>query len=195
MDNIYQKIELQFSNDISDTESKFYEEKDTVEAIMKDHLIDYALEVIENKEKSFFESAYSNGYTLYLIVKKIDLNYIVKLLDENKIGYFLKEEDKWNAVEENTVQYEEDEVYEEQEEKEIEENERTEAEIEFANAYVRVFFTFIFVLLSGSGAWLAYFCYQNKKYEYLLIVIAFLILQIPVYKFFMKFFKKKDNHL
>ena len=194
MDDIYQKIELQFSNDISDLDSKFHKEKEAVESIMKDKLIDYVLEVVENQENSFFENTYNNGYTLYLIVKKIDLNYVVKLLDENKIGYFLNNKEKWAAIESNDIDYEEESIEDEEATEEVP-NELTEEQIEKADTSVRIGFSLIFGSIDVCAICLAYYCYTIRCYQYVLGIIAFLILQIPVYKYFFKFFKKKDNHL
>ncbi len=200
MDDSYQKIELQFYRDLKKSENEYLEHKNIVESVMKENSIDYALEIVENQKKNAYQENYIKGYTLNLIIKKIDLHYVLKILDQNKIGFYASDDDKWNAIFENSIN-EEDEFYEEemieneiQKENEIDEEE-LEKRNEVNNTFVRVFFSIIFIIMVVLEICLAYYCYTIKKYKYLAIIIIIIVLQIPFYNFFLKVFKNKKDKI
>ena len=96
MKDVYETIEVQFYKDLKASEKEFLEHKSAVEEVMKSNCVDYALELVENQRRSYYEEVYEKGYTLNLIVKKIDLHYVLKLLDQNNIGFYASKEEKSN---------------------------------------------------------------------------------------------------
>lgn len=202
MKDIYETIEIQFYKDIKESEKEFLEQKNAVEEIMKQNSVEYALELVENQKRSYYEEAYIKGYTLNLIIKKVDLHYVLKLLDQNNIGFFASEEEKWNAVKENEIDYEED--YEETNEEIIEEESSTnyrldEEEIkrhtEQGNTFVRVFFSIFFFLILFLDFMLIYWCYTINNQKYLEISKIFTVIQIIFFIYFLGKFKNKPDRL
>ena len=202
MKDIYETIEIQFYKDIKESEKEFLEQKNTVEEIMKQNSVEYALELVENQKRSYYEEAYIKGYTLNLIIKKVDLHYVLKLLDQNNIGFFASEEEKWEAVKENEIDYEED--YEETNEEIIEEESSTnyrldEEEIkrhtEQGNTFVRVFFSIFFFLILFLDFMLIYWCYTINNQKYLEISKIFTVIQIIFFIYFLGKFKNKPDRL
>ncbi len=202
MKDIYETIEIQFYKDIKESEKEFLEQKNAVEEIMKQNSVEYALELVENQKRSYYEEAYIKGYTLNLIIKKVDLHYVLKLLDQNNIGFFASEEEKWNAVKENEIDYEEE--YEETNEEIIEEESSTnyrldEEEIkrhtEQGNTFVRVFFSIFFFLILFLDFMLIYWCYTINNQKYLEISKIFTVIQIIFFIYFLGKFKNKPDRL
>ena len=62
----------QFYKDLKASEKEFLEHKSAVEEVMKSNSVDYALELVGNQRRSYYEEVYEKGYTLNLIVKKIE---------------------------------------------------------------------------------------------------------------------------
>lgn len=202
MKDIYETIEIQFYKDIKESEKEFLDQKNAVEEIMKQNSVEYALELVENQKRSYYEEAYIKGYTLNLIIKKVDLHYVLKLLDQNNIGFFASEEEKWNAVKENEIDYEEE--YEETNEEIIEEESSTnyrldEEEIkrqtEQGNTFVRVFFSIFFFLILFLDFMLIYWCYTINNQKYLEISKIFTVIQIIFFIYFLGKFKNKPDRL
>lgn len=202
MKDIYETIEIQFYKDIKESEKEFLEQKNAVEEIMKQNSVEYALELVENQKRSYYEEAYIKGYTLNLIIKKVDLHYVLKLLDQNNIGFFASEEEKWEAVKENEIDYEEE--YEETNEEIIEEESSTnyrldEEEIkrhtEQGNTFVRVFFSIFFFLILFLDFMLIYWCYTINNQKYLEISKIFTVIQIIFFIYFLGKFKNKPDRL
>ena len=202
MKDIYETIEIQFYKDIKESEKEFLEQKNAVEEIMKQNSVEYALELVENQKRSYYEEAYIKGYTLNLIIKKVDLHYVLKLLDQNNIGFFASEEEKWEAVKENEIDYEED--HEETNEEIIEEESSTnyrldEEEIkrhtEQGNTFVRVFFSIFFFLILFLDFMLIYWCYTINNQKYLEISKIFTVIQIIFFIYFLGKFKNKPDRL
>ena len=169
MKDTYEIIELQFYKDIIESQRQLEQDKSIVEEIMKENSVDYALELVENQKRSYYGEAFSKGYTLNLIIKKIDLHYVLKLLDENKIGFFENQEEKQAAINENDIYIEdeiyEDEVYEEKEEP-ILTKEEIERRNEVATTYTRIFFSIIFMIILSVEVFLGYWLYCIKLYIY-----------------------------
>lgn len=202
MKDIYETIEIQFYKDIKESEKEFLEQKNAVEEIMKQNSVEYALELVENQKRSYYEEVYIKGYTLNLIIKKVDLHYVLKLLDQNNIGFFASEEEKWEAVKENEIDYEEE--YEETNEEIIEEESSTnyrldEEEIkrhtEQGNTFVRVFFSIFFFLILFLDFMLIYWCYTINNQKYLEISKIFTVIQIIFFIYFLGKFKNKPDRL
>ena len=198
MDDIYQTIELQFYKDLKKSENEFRNHKNIVEQVMKENSVDYALELVENQKKSAYQEAYIKGYTLNLIIRKIDLHYVLKLLDENKIGFFSSDEEKWEAISENVIEedYEEDENETDKiQTNNIIDDEEIRKQNAQANKFARVSFSIIFLLMIFLDISLSYWLYNNQKYGYLAITIILTFLQLLFFKFFLKFFEEKVDHL
>ena len=202
MKDIYETIEIQFYKDIKESEKEFLEQKNAVEEIMKQNSVEYALELVENQKRSYYEEVYIKGYTLNLIIKKVDLHYVLKLLDQNNIGFFASEEEKWEAVKENEIDYEEE--YEETNEEIIEEESSTnyrldEEEIkrhtEQGNTFVRVFFSIFFFLILFLDFMLIYWCYTINNQKYLEISKIFTVIQIIFFIYFLGKCKNKPDRL
>ena len=198
MKDIYETIEIQFYKDIKESEKEFLEQKNAVEEIMKQNSVEYALELVENQKRSYYEEAYIKGYTLNLIIKKVDLHYVLKLLDQNNIGFFASEEEKWNAVKENEIDYEE--TNEETIEEESSTNYRLDEEeikrhTEQGNTFVRVFFSIFFFLILFLDFMLIYWCYTINNQKYLEISKIFTVIQIIFFIYFLGKFKNKPDRL
>ena len=190
----YEIIELQFYKDLSESQKQFEEDKRIVEEIMKANSVEYALELVENQKRSYYEEAYIKGYTLNLIIRKVDLHYVLKLLDQNNIGFFASEAEKRNAISENEIEYEE-EIEEEPISNNVLDEEELKKRDEQLNIYVRVTFSIFFGSVFLGECYLAYWLYTIREYKYLAIVIIFTILQLSFCKFFFKFFKNKKELL
>lgn len=196
MKDEYEIIELQFYKDLSESEKLIRKDKDAVIEIMNANSVEYTLELVENKKRSYYEEVYTKGYTLNLIIKKVDLHYVLKLLDQNKIGFFASQEEKQAAIDENNI-YIENEEYEEVvvEEKNIKSQEEIERQNEAANTYTRIFFTIIFLIILSVEIFLGYWLYCNQIYNYLHQLIIFIVLQIIFAIYFLNAFKRKIERL
>ena len=198
MKDTYEIIELQFYKDIVESQRQLEQDKSIVEEIMKENSVDYALELVENQKRSYYGEAFSKGYTLNLIIRKIDLHYVLKLLDENKIGFFENQEEKQAAINENDIYIEdeiyEDEVYEEKEEP-ILTKEEIERRNEVATTYTRIFFSIIFMIILSVEVFLGYWLYCIKLYIYLFQLTIFIVAQIIFVIYFLYVFRKKIDRL
>lgn len=198
MKDIYETIEIQFYKDIKESEKEFLEQKNAVEEIMKQNSVEYALELVENQKRSYYEEAYIKGYTLNLIIKKVDLHYVLKLLDQNNIGFFASEEEKWEAVKENEIDYEEtnEEIIEEESSTNYRlDEEEIKRHTEQGNTFVRVFFSIFFFLILFLDFMLIYWCYTINNQKYLEISKIFTVIQIIFFIYFLGKFKNKPDRL
>lgn len=198
MKDIYETIEIQFYKDIKESEKEFLEQKNAVEEIMKQNSVEYALELVENQKRSYYEEAYIKGYTLNLIIKKVDLHYVLKLLDQNNIGFFASEEEKWEAVKENEIDYEEtnEEIIEEESSTNYRlDEEEIKRHTEQGNTFVRVFFSIFFFLILFLDFMLMYWCYTINNQKYLEISKIFTVIQIIFFIYFLGKFKNKPDRL
>ena len=199
----YETIEVQFYKDLKASEKEFLEHKSAVEEVMKSNSVDYALELVENQRRSYYEEVYEKGYTLNLIVRKIDLHYVLKLLDQNNIGFFASKEEKWNAIKENEI--DEEEFYEEEQPKTYGFEETTksyridEEEIqrlnEQGNFIVKAIFSIIFIGLLMFDSLLIYMSEQFENKDYLVLMILFTIAQVCFFIYFLGKFRNKVDRL
>ncbi len=197
MSDVYETIEIQFYKDLKASEKEFLEHKSAVEEVMKLNSVDYALEIVENQRRSYHEEVYEKGYTLNLIIRKIDLHYVLKLLDQNKIGFFASKEDKWDAIKENEIyeeEYYEQENFEEEPQKDIDEEE-IKRQNEQGDAFVRMFFSMIFFLILFLDLMLIYGCYSINNQKYFILSVLFTVAQACFFMYFLGKFKKKIDRL
>ena len=200
MKDIYEIIELQFYKDLKASEKELEEEKRIVEEIMKANSVDYALELVENQKRSYYEEVYHKGYTLNLVIKKIDLHYVLKLLDQNKIGFFASNEDKQKEIEENEIQYEEDEavdfaIYGNNDINQEIDPEELERRNETVDAGIRIWLTVCFGMILAGDIYFSYWLYTIKLYNYLMVTILFTILQVWLFGLIYKNFRQKKDLL
>ena len=189
MKDIYEIIELQFYKDLKASEKELEEEKRIVEEIMKANSVDYALELVENQKRSYYEEVYHKGYTLNLVIKKIDLHYVLKLLDQNKIGFFASNEDKQKEIEENEAVdfaiYGNNDINQEIDPEELERRNET------VDAGIRVWLTVCFGMILAGDIYFSYWLYTIKLYNYLMVTILFTILQVWLFGLIYKNFRQK----
>lgn len=193
MKDTYETIELCFYKDLGESSKELEVTKDLVQGIMKANSVDYALEIVENQKRSYYEETYMKGYTLNLIIKKVDLHYVLKLLDQYKIGFFASNEEKMAAISENEINHEEENY--QNDPINIEREEEPEIQDEQANNFVRIFFSIIFLIILGGDVLLSYWLYTIECYEPLAIMIIFTLLQLWFFKYFLGRFKKRIEHL
>ena len=204
MKDVYETIEVQFYKDLKASEKEFLEHKSAVEEVMKLNSVDYALEIVENQRRSYHEEVYEKGYTLNLIVRKIDLHYVLKLLDQNKIGFYATKEEKWEAIKENEIN--EEEYYEEEqpqnyefEEEIIKSSSIDEEEIkrlnEQGNFIVKVIFSVIFVGILMLDSLLIYFLESINNQKYLVLMMIFTVAQVFFFMYFLGKFRNKVDRL
>lgn len=189
----YEIIELQFYKDLSESQKELEEEKRIVEEIMNTNSVEYTLELVENQKRSYYEEVYTKGYTLNLIIKKADLHYVLKLLDQNKIGFFASQEEKQAAIDENDIYIEDEDVV--IEENNIKSQEEIERQNEAGDAFTRIFFTIIFLIILSVEIFFAYCLYCNQVYNYLYTLIIFVVLQVLFFIYFLNSFKRKIERL
>ena len=204
MKDVYETIEIQFYKDLKASEKEYLEHKSIVEEVMKSNSVDYALEIVENQRRSYHEEVYEKGYTLNLIVRKIDLHYVLKLLDQNKIGFYATKEEKWEAIKENEI--DEEEYYEEEqpqnyefEEEIIKSSSIDEEEIkrlnEQGNFIVKVIFSVIFVGILMLDLLLIYFLESINNQKYLVLMMIFTVAQVFFFMYFLGKFRNKVDRL
>lgn len=206
MEDIYHKIELHSTHNILKEYGTIDYEKNAVEKIMKNHNLDYALE---------FEERKYNGkvveYALNLIVRKQDLDYVIKLLDEaGGFGYYIDLEQKNKSIEENSDNEEE----EYQKEKTKNESPNTdpirklsdqeqlddlsgisieEKNAQAANNGAKVYLTTVFSFLIISEIWLISYFFEKNDYEAIFKVILLIVCELPIFILILKFFYKKKG--
>lgn len=208
MENMYHKIELHTTSDILKEHETIDYEKKAVEKIMKDHNLDYALE---------FEERTYNGkvveYALNLIIRKQDLDYVIKLLDEaGGFGYYVDLEQKNKSIKENSDEdYEDDIIVEKNKIENIdpirnlsdneivddlsgitEEDRKEKYNIEINN-FAKAYLTIVFSFLTICEIWGIKYFYDKKDFEAIMNMILLIICEMPIFILMLKVFYKKKG--
>ena len=97
----YQKIELHSTDDLAKDYEIIEYEKETVEKLMIENQIEFAMEIERKKELPIISRKQNIVYVLMLIVKKDDLDKVIELLDkEGNFGYFVDLDSTYDPNEE-----------------------------------------------------------------------------------------------
>lgn len=196
----YQKIELHSAQDLVKEQERIEYEKETVQRLMMENQIQFAMEIDQKEEKSPTGKSIV-VYVLNLIVRKDDVDKVIELLDkEGNFGYYIDLDSTYDPTkdtEETENQEEQVEIIEELE-KEVEDapiksyGEKIDYK-SFPKLIMKIFLLIVFAIILIPEIVGIVYGIKETEYEIATTLFVFIVIETPIFIWFYNILNKKKG--
>lgn len=196
----YQKIELHSAQDLVKEQERIEYEKETVQRLMMENQIQFAMEIDQKEEKSPTGKSIV-VYVLNLIVRKDDVDKVIELLDkEGNFGYYIDLDSTYDPTKDTEET--------ENQEKQVEIIEELEKEVEddpiksygekidyksFPKLIMKIFLIVAFAIILIPEIVGIVYGIKETEYEIATTLFVFIVIETPIFIWFYNILNKKKG--
>lgn len=193
----YQKIELHSAQDLVKEQERIEYEKETVQRLMMENQIQFAMEIDQKEEKSQTGKSIV-VYVLNLIVRKDDVDKVVELLDkEGNLGYYIDLDSTYDPTkdtEETENQEKQVEIIEEKIEDDPIKSYGEKIDYKsFPKLIMKIFLLIAFAIILIPEIVGIVYGIKETEYEIATTLFVFIVIETPIFIWFYNILNKKKG--
>ena len=193
----YQKIELHSAQDLVKEQERIEYEKETVQRLMMENQIQFAMEIDQKEEKSPTGKSIV-VYVLNLIVRKDDVDKVVELLDkEGNLGYYIDLDSTYDPTkdtEETESQEKQVEIIEEKIEDDPIKSYGEKIDYKsFPKLIMKIFLLIAFAIILIPEIVGIVYGIKETEYEIATTLFVFIVIETPIFIWFYNILNKKKG--
>ena len=193
----YQKIELHSAQDLVKEQERIEYEKETVQRLMMENQIQFAMEIDQKEEKSPTGKSIV-VYVLNLIVRKDDVDKVVELLDkEGNFGYYIDLDSTYDPTkdtEETENQEKQVEIIEEKIEDDPIKSYGEKIDYKsFPKLIMKIFLLIAFAIILIPEIVGIVYGIKETEYEIATTLFVFIVIETPIFIWFYNILNKKKG--
>ena len=193
----YQKIELHSAQDLVKEQERIEYEKETVQRLMMENQIQFAMEIDQKEEKSPTGKSIV-VYVLNLIVRKDDVDKVIELLDkEGNFGYYIDLDSTYDPTkdtEETESQEKQVEIIEEKIEDDPIKSYGEKIDYKsFPKLIMKIFLLIVFAIILIPEIVGIVYGIKETEYEIATTLFVFIVIETPIFIWFYNILNKKKG--
>lgn len=193
----YQKIELHSAQDLVKKQERIEYEKETVQRLMMENQIQFAMEIDQKEEKSPTGKSIV-VYVLNLIVRKDDVDKVIELLDkEGNFGYYIDLDSTYDPTkdtEETENQEKQVEIIEEKIEDDPIKSYGEKIDYKsFPKLIMKIFLLIAFAIILIPEIVGIVYGIKETEYEIATTLFVFIVIETPIFIWFYNILNKKKG--
>lgn len=193
----YQKIELHSAQDLVKEQERIEYEKETVQRLMMENQIQFAMEIDQKEEKSPTGKSIV-VYVLNLIVRKDDVDKVIELLDkEGNFGYYIDLDSTYDPTkdtEETENQEKQVEIIEEKIEDDPIKSYGEKIDYKsFPKLIMKIFLLIAFAIILIPEIVGIVYGIKETEYEIATTLFVFIVIETPIFIWFYNILNKKKG--
>ena len=193
----YQKIELHSAQDLVKEQERIEYEKETVQRLMMENQIQFAMEIDQKEEKSPTGKSIV-VYVLNLIVRKDDVDKVIELLDkEGNFGYYIDLDSTYDPTkdtEETESQEKQVEIIEEKIEDDPIKSYGEKIDYKsFPKLIMKIFLLIAFAIILIPEIVGIVYGIKETEYEIATTLFVFIVIETPIFIWFYNILNKKKG--
>lgn len=193
----YQKIELHSAQDLVKEQERIEYEKETVQRLMMENQIQFAMEIDQKEEKSPTGKSIV-VYVLNLIVRKDDVDKVIELLDkEGNFGYYIDLDSTYDPTkdtEETENQEKQVEIIEEKIEDDPIKSYGEKIDYKsFPKLIMKIFLLIVFAIILIPEIVGIVYGIKETEYEIATTLFVFIVIETPIFIWFYNILNKKKG--